>query len=229
MMDFPTTRLSLVLSASADEGAGAQTALAELCRIYWRPLYGYVRRQGYDTGAAEDLTQSFITRLIEKDALRAFRSERGRFRSFLLASLKNFLANERDSAHAQKRGGGVTALPLEHAGDARDDTTPDKLFERQWALDVLSRTLQRVREQSASTGNALQFERLKGCLTGSGELPSYRDLGRELSMSEAAVKVAVHRLRQRFHEALRLEISMTVTDESAIGDEIRYLLAVLGA
>jgi RNA polymerase sigma factor (sigma-70 family) len=225
-MEFPTTRLSLVLAASAND-TQARTALAELCRIYWRPLYTYVRRQGHDAEAAEDLTQSFIARLIEKDSLRRFRQERGRFRSFLLVSLKNFLANEWDSAQAQKRGGGVAELSLEQVGEARDNTTPDRLFERQWALDVLSRALDQVRQESANSGKGSQFELLKGYLTGGGELPSYRDLGRELGMSETAVKVAVHRLRQRFHEALRHEISMTVTDEGTIGDEIRYLLAVL--
>jgi RNA polymerase sigma factor (sigma-70 family) len=228
-MEFPTTRLSLVLAASTGEDTQARTALAEVCRIYWRPLYTYVRRQGHEAETAEDLTQSFIARLIEKDALGQFRRERGRFRNFLLASLKNFLANERDSARAQKRGGGVSALPLEQAGDARDSTTPDKLFERQWALDVLSRALDRVRSEATTEGKAVQFDRLKGCLTGAGALPRYRDLGLELNMTESAVKVAVHRLRQRFHEALRDEISMTVTDESSIGDEIRYLLAVLSA
>jgi RNA polymerase sigma-70 factor (ECF subfamily) len=228
-MEFPTTRLNLVLAASTDEGTNAREALGELCRIDWRPLYSYVHRQGYDAGAAEDLTQSFIARLIEKDSLRQFRQERGRFRSFLLVSLKNFLANERDLAQAQKRGGGVAALPLEQAGGAQDNTTPDKVFERQWALDVLSRTLERVREESSGDGKSTQFERLKGCLMGGDDLPRYRDLGLELGMSETAVKVAVHRLRQRFHAALRHEISMTVTDESAIGDEIRYLLAVLSS
>jgi RNA polymerase sigma-70 factor (ECF subfamily) len=228
-MEFPTTRLSLVLVASANDGTHARTALEELCRLYWRPLYAYVRRQGHDAVVAEDLTQSFIARLIEKDSLRRFRHERGRFRSFLLVSLKNFLANEWDSAQAQKRGGGIAVLPLEQAGEARSNTTPDKLFERQWALDVLSRALDHVREESAKSGKSTQFELLKGYLTGGGELPSYREVGRELSMSETAVKVTVHRLRQRFHEALRHEISMTVTDEAAIGEEIRYLLAVLGA
>jgi RNA polymerase sigma-70 factor (ECF subfamily) len=228
-MEFPTTRLSLVLAASADETAKARTAMAELCRIYWRPLYLYVRRQGHDATAAEDLTQSFITRLIEKDALGRFRQERGRFRNFLLGSLKNFLANERDSALAQKRGGGVTMLPLEQAANAKDSSTPDRLFERQWALEVLGRALDSVRNESAADGKAFQFERLKPFLTGSGELQRYRDLGIELNMSEAAVKVTVHRLRQRFHEALRHEISMTVTDDSVIGDEIRYLLAALAS
>ena len=228
-MEFPTTRLSLVLAASRDEVPHAKVALEELCRIYWRPLYTYVRHQGHDASAAEDLTQSFITRLIEKDALRRFRRERGRFRSFLLVSLKNFLANERDAEHALKRGGGVAGLPLEQVDQARDSITPDKLFERQWALDLLSRALDRVREESVSAGNAALFEALKGCLTAGAEFGNYRELGLKLEMSEAAVKVAVHRLRQRFHEALRHEISMTVTDESAVGDEIRYLLTVLGA
>lgn len=228
-MEFPTTRLSLVLAASAEQDSRARNALAELCRIYWRPLYAYVRRQGYDTVTAEDLTQSFIARLIEKDALRRFRQERGRFRSFLLVSLKNFLANERDAAQAAKRGGGMPVLPLEQARKAEDTTTPDRLFERQWALDVLSRALDQVRMESMNAGKAQQFELLKSYLTGSSELVRYRDLGVELNMSETAVKVAVHRLRQRFHEAVRHEISLTVTDEAAIGDEIRYLFAVLSA
>ena len=203
--------------------------MGELCRIYWGPLHSYVRRHGYDAAAAEDLTQSFIARLIEKDALRQFRKDRGRFRSFLLASLKNFLANERDAAHAQKRGGGVSPLPLENAGDARDNTTPDKLFERQWALETLNRAIERVRNESVRDGKETQFERLKPFLTGNDELTRYRDVGVELRMNEGTVKVAVHRLRQRFHEALREEVSMTVTDDSSIGDEIRHLLAALSS
>ena len=226
-MEFPTTRLSLVLAAASSEQRQAKNALAELCRIYWNPLCAYVRSQVHDKAVAEDLTQSFIARMIEKDALRHFNKERGRFRSFLLISLRNFLANERDSAQALKRGGGVTVLPLEQT-DAQAHETPDKLFERQWALEVLNRALDRVRIETASTGKAELFERLKGYLTGEGEL-AYRDLGEELDMSEAAVKVVIHRLRQRFHQAIRDEISMTVTDEATIGEEIRYLIAVLGA
>lgn len=226
-MEFPTTRLSLVLAAASDEQARARNAFAELCRIYWSPLCAYVRSQGHDAGAAEDLTQSFIARMIEKDALRRFSHERGRFRSFLLISLKNFLANEWDSAQAQKRGGGIPVVPLENA-EARNTVTPDKLFERRWALEVLSRALERVRAESTRTGKTELFERLKVYLTGDSELPRYRDLGHELSMTDDAVKVMVHRLRQRFHQALRDEISMTVTDEAAIGDEIRYLIGVLG-
>jgi RNA polymerase sigma-70 factor (ECF subfamily) len=227
-MEFPTTRLSLVLAAASSEQTRAQNAMAELCRIYWNPLCSYVRSQVHDRAAAEDLTQSFIARMIEKDALRHFSRERGRFRSFLLMSLKNFLANERDSAEAQKRGGGMTFLPLEQT-DAQVHETPDRLFERQWALEVLNRAVERVRAESTSAGRAGQFERLKVYLTGEGELARYRDLGEELGMTENAVKVMIHRLRQRFHQAIREEISMTVTDEAAIGEEIRYLIAVLGA
>jgi len=227
-MEFPTTRLSLVLAAASSEQTRAQHAMAELCQIYWGPLCAYVRSHVHDKAVAEDLTQSFIARMIEKDALRHFNQERGRFRSFLLMSLKNFLANERDSAQALKRGGGITVLPLENT-DAPANETPDKLFERQWALEVLNRALERVRTDTASVGKAELFERLKVYLTGEGELARYRDLGEELSMSEAAVKVLIHRLRQRFHQAIRDEISMTITDDAAIGEEIRYLIAVLGA
>jgi RNA polymerase sigma-70 factor (ECF subfamily) len=202
--------------------------MAELCRIYWGPLCAYVRSHVHDSAAAEDLTQSFIARMIEKDALRHFSQERGRFRSFLLVSLRNFLANERDSAQALKRGGAITVLPLQQT-DPRAGETPEKLFERQWALEVLSRALERVRAESASSGKAEQFERLKAYLTGEGEFSRYRELGRELGMTENAAKVMIHRLRQRFHQAIRDEISMTVTDDAAIGDEVRYLLSVLGA
>jgi RNA polymerase sigma-70 factor (ECF subfamily) len=224
-MEFPTTRLSLILAAASTEQTRAQDALAELCRLYWSPLCAFVRSQVHDGAAAEDLTQSFITRMIEKNALRHFSQERGRFRSFLLMSLKNFLANERDFAQAQKRGGRVTVVPLEHT-DMPANETPDKLFERQWALEVLNRALERLRAEYVSGGSAEQFERLKGYLTGEGEL-GYRKLGEELGMSEAAVKVMIHRLRQRFHQSLRDEISLTVTDEAAVGDELRYLITVL--
>ena len=226
---FPTTRLSLVRAAVAAEGTQSRDALADLCRLYWHPLYSYVRRQGYDADQAQDLTQGFIARLLEKDALRHFRQERGRFRSFLLASLKHFLANERDAARSLKRGGGAVAVPLDSAPEPRDQSNPDKMFERQWAVALIARVMEQVRDESVRSGKAEQFERLKGCVVGDTQGLHYRDLGGELGLSESAVKVAVYRLRQRFHEALRREISMTVTDEAEIGDEIRYLLGVLGA
>lgn len=226
---FPTTRLSLVLAAVVPEGTKSREALADLCRLYWHPLYAYVRRQGYDSDQAQDLTQSFIARLLEKDALRHFRQERGRFRNFLLASLKHFLSNERDAARAQKRGGGTADVPLDRAPEPHDEGTPDKAFARQWALGLIARVMEQVRDECVRSGKAAQFDRLKQCVVGDTQDTSYREIGGELGMSEAAVKVAVHRLRQRFHEALREEILMTVTDEADIGDEIRYLLGALGA
>ena len=223
---FPTTRLSLILAAAGAPGAQSQDALAALCRMYWQPLYAFVRRRGHTADEAQDLTQSFIARLLEKNSLRDFRHERGRFRAFLLGSLKNFLANQRDWARAQKRGGGLPELPLDAA---RDDLTPDKVFEKQWALGLLQRVLALLREESVRAGKGDQFDRLKGYLTGDGEGVRYRQLAQELGLSEGAVKVAVHRLRQRFHEALREEVSLTVTRPEEIGDEIRHLIQAIRA
>jgi RNA polymerase sigma-70 factor (ECF subfamily) len=217
MAEFPTTQLSLVLAAPR-----SQQALAELLRIYWPPLNAFVRRQGYSEDAAKDLTQSFVAHLLEHGGLRAFQRERGRFRSFLLASLKNFLANERDRAAAQKRGGGLEGVPLDSAIQPRDELTPERIFEKQWALAVLDRALERVQKDGGE-----HFERLRGYLTGEDGGVRYAQLGRELGLSEGAVKVAVHRPRRRFHEALREEIAMTVTEERQIGEELRYLLAAL--
>ena len=207
--------------------AGSEQALAELLRIYWPPLYAFVRRQGYGEDAAKDLTQGFVAHLLEHGGLREFQRERGRFRSFLLGSLKNFLANERDRAAAQKRGGGLEPVPLDSAIQPRDNLTPERIFEKQWALAVLDRALERVRRERIQSDGSEHFERLRGYLTGEDDGVRYAQLGRELGLSEGAVKVAVHRLRRRFHEALREEIAMTVTDESQIGAEIRYLLAAL--
>jgi RNA polymerase sigma factor (sigma-70 family) len=227
MAEFPTTRLSLVLAAAGAPGGKSREALADLCRIYWHPLYDYVRRQGHDADEAQDLTQSFIARLLEKNTLQKFREQRGRFRSFLLASLKHFLANERDSARAQKRGGGQAPVPIDSALSPSDNLTPERAFERQWALGVLARVQERLREESAQAGKSQHFDKLRGHLTGDDDAVRYRDLAREMAMTEGAVKVAVHRLRQRFHEALRQEISMTVAHPEDIGDEIRYLMAAL--
>jgi len=223
MSEFPTTRLSLVLAASAH----SKEALADLCSLYWHPLYAYVRRQGHDAEEAQDLTQSFIARLLEKNTLQKFQEQRGRFRSFLLASLKHFLANERDSARAQKRGGGQASISIDSALDPSDNLTPEKAFEKQWALGLLARVLARLREEFVQAGKREQFDRLRGHLTGDDDAIPYRDLAREMKMTEGAVKVAVHRLRQRFHDALREEISMTVAHPEDIGDEIRYLMSAL--
>jgi RNA polymerase sigma-70 factor (ECF subfamily) len=235
--DFPTTRISLVRAAAGGSDQRSREALATLCGIYWYPLYAYVRRCGHAADEAQDLTQGFIVRLLEKNSLRHFQEERGRFRSFLLVSLKHFLANERDAVRAQKRGGGLAPVPLSvalHTGERRysleprDEMTPEKIFEKQWALGLLNRVLDRLREEAAASGKPEQFDRLRGCLTGDDNRIGYRDLAGRLGMSEGAVKVAVHRLRHRFHEALRDEIAITVTHPDEVGDEIRYLLTVLG-
>jgi len=220
-MEFPTTRISMVRAAGRRDTRG-QDALADLYRLYWPPLFEFVRRLGYDRDQAQDLTQGFVARMIEKNALQHFRQERGRFRSFLLASLKHYLANERAAAGALKRGGELGSVPLEEAGAVRDDLTPERVFERRWAVELLQRAMGRVREGP-------HFDRLRAHLTGDAEQVPYRELAQELGMTEGAVKVALHRLRQRFHEALRAEVAGTVTHPEEIGDEIRYLFAALSA
>ena len=223
-MDFPTTRLSLVRAAAAagTKDARSQEALSDLYRLYWPPLHAFVRRLGYDREQAEDLTQGFIARMIEKNALQRFRQERGHFRTFLLASLKHYLANERAAAGAQKRGGEAALVPIEEADAVRDDWTPEKVFERRWAVALLQRAMTRVREGP-------HFDRLRAHLTGDADRVPYAELARELDMSEGAVKVAIHRLRRRFHQALREEVAGTVTHPEEVGDEIRYLLAAISA
>jgi RNA polymerase sigma factor (sigma-70 family) len=232
---FPTTRLSLVLAA-AGQDQQAHDALGDLCRSYWHPLYVYVRAQGYSADEAQDLTQGFIARLLEKKALRHFRQERGRFRSFLLASLKHFIANERASGHALKRGGGASPVFLDPAAESgeqrycaepRDDLTPEKIFEKQWALALVNRVITRLSEESERAGKGAQFNRLRGCLTGDDRRIRYRELAQELEMTEGALKVAIHRMRLRFRDALRDEISATVVHAEEIGEEIRYLMAVI--
>lgn len=232
---FPTTHVSLVLAAGGTDSQ-AQDALSSLCRIYWYPLYAFIRRQGHSADEAQDLTQGFVARLLEKKAVREFRQERGRFRSFLLASLQNFLANQRDAARAQKRGGGISPLSLDIAtgsGDQRyrleprDNLTPERIFEKQWALAVLNQAIGRVREEYEQAKKGEAFRRLQSCLTGDDDRIPYRQLAEELGMSEGAVKVAVHRLRLRFREALREEIAATVMHSDEISDAIRYLMSVL--
>ncbi len=235
---FPTTRWSVVLAAKGSSTAASEEALATLCGIYWYPLYAYIRRRGYSADEAQDLTQGFFARLLEKRYLQDYQRERGRFRSFLLASLEHFLANQRDWSAAQKRGGGLLPVPLDlvlRSGEtryglhARDELTPEKIFERQWALALLDQTLARLQAEFAAAGRSGQFDRFKAFLTGDGVHVPYSQLAEELAMSEGAVKVAIHRLRRRFREVLREEISQTVADPDEIGDEIRYLMSVLRA
>jgi RNA polymerase sigma-70 factor (ECF subfamily) len=228
--------LSLVRIAAQGSSEESRQALAQLCRLYWYPLYAFVRREGYSPDEAQDLTQAFFTRLLEKKYLRDYERHRGRFRSFLLASLKHFLSNERDRAGAQKRGGGAAVLSLDAAIQAgerryslepRSELTPDRIFERQWALTVLDRVISRLQAEFDESGKRSQFERMKPFLTGDETRIPYADLAGQLDMTEGALKVAIHRLRRRFREVLRDEIAQTVVHPHEIQDEIRYLVSVL--
>jgi RNA polymerase sigma-70 factor (ECF subfamily) len=231
---FATTHWSLIVAARGGEAAQARAALADLCRAYWYPLYAYIRRQGHAADEAQDLTQEFFARLLEKDFLATLDPGKGKFRSFLLTACKHFLVNERERAHAQKRGGGRPLVSLDF-GDAEarygrepgHSLTAERLFERRWALDLLNQVLARLRGEYEATGKGRLFECLKGRLTGDAGAPHARAAA-ELGLSEGAVKVAVHRLRKRYRELLREEIAHTVDDPGQVEDEIRALFAALG-
>lgn len=233
---FAATRWTLVLTAARGSvSPSAAQAMAELCRIYWYPLYAYIRRRGSDAPEAEDLTQEFFLRLLTKNYLATVDREKGKFRAFLLASLKHFLANEWDRSQAQKRGGGQVDLHLDTlSAESRyrlepwHDLTPERLFERQWALTVLEQVLKRLEAESqVLDGKQAVFARLKQFLTGGRESASYAQVAAELAMTEGAVKAAVHRLRRRYRQLLREEIAQTVASPEEVDDEIRYLQSCL--
>jgi RNA polymerase sigma-70 factor (ECF subfamily) len=233
---FPTTRISLIHAARSGSDPHAREAFSALCRAYWYPIYACVRRFGFSADEAEDLTQGFFTRVLQKNYLNDFERGRGRFRSFLLGALKHFIANERDAARALKRGGLTQALPLDdvlrdaerrYSLEPRDNLTPERIFERQWALAVLSRVFERLQAEAVESGKGAQFDHLKGLLVGEDTAIGYRALAAELDTTEGALKVAVHRLRQRFKERLREEIAHTVANPDDVGDELRYLMAAL--
>jgi RNA polymerase sigma factor (sigma-70 family) len=226
---FATTRWSVVLAAP-----GSRQALADLCAAYWQPLYAYARRLGNGPEHAQDLTQEFFTRLLEKDSLRDVDPSRGRFRSYLLASFRHFLVNEHDRATAQKRGGGRSLLSFDAATAERSlvpepshGLTAEKVFERHWALALLEQTLNRLRREFTESKRGELFERLKGFLTGEKPPVGYQPLAAELGMTVNALTVAVHRLRGRYREVLREEIGRTVDGPADIDDEIRDLFAAL--
>jgi RNA polymerase sigma-70 factor (ECF subfamily) len=232
---FAATRWTLVLSAArASETPRAAAALAELCAIYWYPLYAYVRRRNFDVHEAEDLTQEFFARLLEKNYLADVDRRKGKFRAFLLAALKHFLANQWRRTHAQKRGGTRIILSLDaNTAESRyrlepsHDLTPERLFERQWALTVLDRVLAGLQADWTAHGKEALFDRLKPFLTAQQHSAGYAQVAAELGMTEGAVKTAVHRLRRRYRELLRAEIAQTVAGPEEIDDEIRYLLSCL--
>ncbi len=232
---FATTHWSLVGAAKSDEASQtrAREALEELCRIYWYPLYVFVRSRSYSAADAQDLTQAFFARIIETGGFASADPKRGRFRSYLLGAMKHFLANEWHRAQTQKRGGRVQliewdALDLEarYAGTSKQSDNPEHLFDREWALETIEGAMHTLRDEMAKAGNSEQFEALKGSLSGENE-PPRKELAARLKMSEGAVKVAVHRLRQRFGKLLRAAIAETVSNEEDLKDEMRYLIAVL--
>ncbi len=234
MSRFQTTHWSLVLAAAHDNTREGREALTSLCEAYWYPLYAFIRRQGYDEDAARDLIQAYFLRLFEKNYLRDVKPQSGRFRSFLLVSLKHFLSDERDKARAGKRNPGRAPISLDVATAEKryatalvDEMTPERAFEKRWAMTVLERVLSRLREQSSQAGKSQQFERLKGYLIGEEPASPYREAAAELGTSEGAVKVSVHRLRRRFGEILREEIAETVAGPDQIEDELRHLLTEL--
>jgi RNA polymerase sigma factor (sigma-70 family) len=229
---FPTTRWSLVVAAGDPHPKEARSALVSLCENYWYPLFAYLRRRGYSADQAQDLTQEFFVRVLEGRYLDRTDPEQGRFRAFLLTSLKFFVADEGDRDRAQKRGGG-TVGPLEFpSGEERyqrepaHDETPERIFERRWALSVLDRVVEKLREEFVHHGRPEHFERLKMFLLGQSEAP-YAALAREMNTSEGALKVAIHRLRKRYRELFRQEIADTVADPAEVESELRFLAAVL--
>ena len=230
---FNTTQWSVVLAAQGDSTA-ADEALEKLCRTYWRPLYAFVRREGRNVEEAQDLTQAFFARLLERRDFDSVRREKGRLRSYLLVALKHFLANEWQRSRAIKRGEGRTLIPLDellaHAGadfEPADTLTPDKIYERRWALTVLEQVLERLGKEYRESGKGALFDRFKQLLAGEPDHLLQAQIATELGMNENAVKQAYHRFRQRYRELLHDEIAHTVAVPGDIEDELRHLIAVL--
>ena len=229
---FPTTRWTMVVAAGDPQRKEARSALVSLCETYWYPLYAYLRRRSYPPDQAQDLTQEFFIRLLEGRYLDRADPEKGRFRSFLLVSLKFFVADQEDRSRARKRGGGML-VPMElSSGEERyqrepaHSETPERIFERRWALSMLDRVLEKLRQEFILHGRLEHFERLKVFLLGQSDAP-YAALARDMNTSEGTLKVAIHRLRKRYRELFRLEIADTVADPAEVESELRFLATVL--
>jgi RNA polymerase sigma factor (sigma-70 family) len=231
---FGTTRWSLVLAAGQRAMPESEKALAALCQSYWAPVYLFVRRQVADVHEAQDLTQAFFTQLLEKNILAVAQPSRGRFRSFLLTSVRNFLLNEWDKQKAHKRGGGKNLLTLDfqqhdstHAHEPADTLTPERYYERQWVLALLEQVMARLRAEYVKADKETIFEHLKGSLSGADAATSLAEIAGHLGISANAAKVAAHRLRKRYRELLRAEVAQTLANPQEIDDEIRQLFAAL--
>ena len=232
---FVTTHWSVVLSAQNEDSPQSAEALATLCSAYWFPLYAFVRRQGRSPHDAQDLTQEFFARLLEKDYLKSAAREKGRFRTFLLVALKRFLANEWDRQHAQKRGGFTPVVSIDQEqAESRFESEPahilqpDVLFDRQWAVTLLERTMKRLHEEYITSGRTKLFEFLRSALARDESALPYAQIASQLNLSEAAVKMAVQRLRARYREILRAEIAETVSSPDEVEEEIRHLFSTFG-
>ena len=233
---FATTHWSVVLAAGQSDSAPGQHALETLCRAYWYPIYVYVRRKGHGPDDAEDLTQEFFVRFLAGNYLASVDRERAKFRSYLLGALNHFLADAWDHAHRVKRGGGQANQPFDvRSGESRytlepvAELTPDRLFDRGWALTVLDQVISRLRQEYEQSGKSPLFDKLSAFLPGDAEPDSYGELARELGMTEGAVRVAVHRLRRRYGELFSAEVAHTVSSPAEIHDEMRYLLAAVSS
>jgi RNA polymerase sigma-70 factor (ECF subfamily) len=232
---FATTHWTMVLNAGRSDSLRARDALTQLCQTYWYPLYAYIRRRGDSAADAEDLTQGFFARLLELNSLADVRREKGKFRSFLLASLNHYLSDQWDRQRAQKRGQGQ-CISLEAAeAEARwsrepaDTLTPEKLFERKWAVTLLEVSVQRLQREYESAGKGPLFMALRFSIVGEKPDEPYAKLATDLGLSEPALRVAVHRLRQRYRQLLRAEIAQTVATEAEVNGEIRHLYRALAA
>lgn len=231
---FVTTRWTVVLSAGRKSSPQSDRALDELCQTYWYPLYAYVRRQGRTKEDAEDLVQAFFEKFLAKNYLERLSAARGKFRAFLLASVKHFLANEWDKSQRQKRGGGVTHLSLDwQQADERfhldppDPSSPDKAFDREWALALLERVIAQLSAECVTDGKGPLFEQVKGLLMMEASVIPYAQASEALGLEEGAVRVAVHRLRKRYRALLRDEIAQTLDNPAQVADELRSLQAAL--
>jgi len=231
---FATTRWSVVIAAGRNSSPDSRGALESLCKVYWYPLYAYVRRRVPDVSEAQDLTQAFFAELLEKNYVGTATPERGRFRAFLLTAFKHFLSKEWEKAKAQKRGGGRAPIPLDFESadssfciEPASGLTAEQLYDQEWAVTLLGQIMERLKEEFERAGKARQFEELKGFIIGDHSGTTYSQAAARLDMSEAAAKKAGSRMRQRYRELLREEIAQTVTGPDQVDDELRNLFATL--